>query len=100
MGKTLTLSLGSAKRDLCTVLNIIVTVSVPLRGTVVVGWLSVPSAALLRSLQWVSDGRSRFAEPRCLQALAASLPHNTADKAKNKTAVCTSYNVHLKNVLN
>ncbi len=27
------------------------------------GWL-IPTAALLRSLQWVSDGRSRVAEPR------------------------------------
>ena len=34
MGKTLTHSFGSAKRDLCTVLNIIVDMSVPLRGTV------------------------------------------------------------------
>ena len=35
MGKqTFSLSLGSAKRDLCTVLDIIVAVSVPLRGTV------------------------------------------------------------------
>ena len=33
MGKTLTHSFGSAKRDLCTVLNIIVDISVPLRGT-------------------------------------------------------------------
>ena len=30
-------SLGSAKRDLCIVLNIIVDMSVPLRGTIVVG---------------------------------------------------------------
>ena len=34
VGKTLTHSFGSAKRDLCTVLNIIVDMSVPLRGTV------------------------------------------------------------------
>ena len=63
MGKTLTHSFGSAKRDLCTVLNIIVDMSVPLRGTVCGGGSFVPTAALLRSLQWVSDGRSRFAEP-------------------------------------
>ena len=31
--QTFSLSLGSAKRDLCTVLNIIVDMSVPLRGT-------------------------------------------------------------------
>ena len=72
MGKTLTHSFGSAKRDLCTVLNIIVDMSVPLRGTVVVGWLSVPTAALLRSLQWVSEGRSRFAEPCCLWFLSGA----------------------------
>ena len=89
VGKTLTHSFGSAKRDLCTVLNIIVDMSVPLRGTVVgrgcrsypqlrcfaacSGFLIVGPAsrnhaacgffAVLRSLQWVSDGRSRFAEP-------------------------------------
>ena len=80
MGKTLTHSFGSAKRDLCTVLNIIVDMSVPLRGTVVVGWLSVPTAALLRSLQWVSDGRSRFAEPRCLLAFAAMTCNTKRDK--------------------
>ena len=28
------------------------------------GGLLIPTAALLRSLQWVSDGRSRGAEPR------------------------------------
>ena len=38
MGKqTSSHSLGSAKRDLCIVLNIIVDMSVPLRGTIVVG---------------------------------------------------------------
>ena len=30
----------------------------------------VPTAALLRSLQWVSDSRSRFAEPCCLWFLS------------------------------
>ena len=42
MGKTLTHSFGSAKRDLCTVLNIIVDMSVPLRGTVCGGGRSYP----------------------------------------------------------
>ena len=38
--------------------------SVPLRGTYgETGGLLCPTAALLRSLQWVSDGRSRYAEP-------------------------------------
>ena len=38
--------------------------SVPLRGTYgETGGLLYPTAALLRSLQWVSDGRSRYAEP-------------------------------------
>ena len=38
------------------------------------GWLSfVPTAALLRSLQWVSDGRSRFAEPCCLCSWARAM---------------------------
>ena len=36
------------------ILNIIVDVSVPLRGTIGVGYHIVPTAALLRSLQWVS----------------------------------------------
>ena len=36
------------------ILNIIVDVSVPLRGTIGVGYYIVPTAALLRSLQWVS----------------------------------------------
>ena len=39
--------------------------SVPLRGTYgEMGGLLCPTAALLRSLQWVSDGRSRVAEHR------------------------------------
>ena len=39
--------------------------SVPSRGTYrEMGGLLCPTAALLRSLQWVSDGRSRYAEPR------------------------------------
>ena len=39
--------------------------SVPLRGTYgETGGLLYPTAALLRSLQWVSDSRSRVAEPR------------------------------------
>ena len=39
--------------------------SVPLCGTYgEMGGLLCPTAALLRSLQWVSDGRSRYAEPR------------------------------------
>ena len=38
--------------------------SVPLCGTCgETGGLLYPTAALLRSLQWVSDGRSRYAEP-------------------------------------
>ena len=38
--------------------------SVPRRGTYgETGGLLIPTAALLRSLQWVSDGRSRYAEP-------------------------------------
>ena len=38
--------------------------SVPHRGTCgETGGLLYPTAALLRSLQWVSDGRSRYAEP-------------------------------------
>ena len=38
--------------------------SVPLRGTYgEMGGLLCPTAALLRNLQWVSDGRSRYAEP-------------------------------------
>ena len=38
--------------------------SVPLRGTYgEMGGLLCPTAVLLRSLQWVSDGRSRYAEP-------------------------------------
>ena len=38
--------------------------SVPLRGTFgEMGGLLIPTAALLRSLQWVSDSRSRYAEP-------------------------------------
>ena len=38
--------------------------SVPRRGTYrEMGGLLCPTAALLRSLQWVSDGRSRYAEP-------------------------------------
>ena len=45
------------------ILNIIVDVSVPLRGTIGVGYYIVPTAALLRSLQWVSLYRSRSAEP-------------------------------------
>ena len=41
-----------------------VDVIVPLRGTCgEMGGLLYPTAALLRSLQWVSDGRSRYAEP-------------------------------------
>ena len=41
-----------------------VDVIVPLRGTCgEMGGLLYPTAALLRSLQWVSDGRSRVAEP-------------------------------------
>ena len=39
--------------------------SVPLRGTYgETGGLLYPTAALLRSLQWVSDSRSRVAEHR------------------------------------
>ena len=39
--------------------------SVPLCGTCgETGGLLYPTAALLRSLQWVSKGRSRYAEPR------------------------------------
>ena len=37
-----------------TIINIIRDASVPLRGTVGVGYHIVPTAALLRSLQWVS----------------------------------------------
>ena len=33
----------------------------------------VPTAALLRSLQWVSDSRSRFAEPCCLWFLSGDI---------------------------
>ena len=36
------------------ILNIIRDASVPLRGTIGVGYHIVPTAALLRSLQWVS----------------------------------------------
>ena len=37
--------------------------SVPRRGTYgEMGGLLIPTATLLRSLQWVSDGRSRYAE--------------------------------------
>ena len=45
------------------ILNIIVDVSVPLRGTIGVVYHIVPTAALLRSLQWVSLYRSRSTEP-------------------------------------
>ena len=46
------------------ILNIIRDASVPLRGTIygMDEVAHVPTAALLRSLQWVSDGRSRSAE--------------------------------------
>ena len=65
--------------------------SVPLCGTCgEMGGLLCPTAALLRSLQWVSDGRSRYAEPmgrwegclypqrRCLAACSGFLIVNPA----------------------
>ena len=45
------------------ILNIIVDASVPLRGTIGVEVSHVSTAALLRSLQWVSWYGSRSAEP-------------------------------------
>ena len=50
-----------------------VDVIVPLRGTYgEMGGLLIPTAALLRSLQWVSDSRSRVAEPMGRWEMAVS----------------------------